>query len=113
MCKLLDYHKYLFDQKKKEKEKVAKVKKVELKEVRMGPSIAEHDMGIKAKTAARILSEGDKVKLVMRHKGRENAFIRDNVDKLSSISELVTVPFNIDSGPTINGSQIIMVLSPK
>lgn len=111
VCKIMDYNKFCYDQKKKSKS--SKPDKTETKEVRMGPSIAVHDMQIKAKMASRLLSEGDKVKISMRHKGREMAFMRNNVDKLKSITQYIEGNYTVESGPVINGNQIIMVIAPS
>lgn len=73
VCKIMNYGKYLYDLKKKQKETDKKTKKIETKEVRLRPSTDTHDLEIKAKAARKFLSEGDKVKVTVLLKGRELA----------------------------------------
>lgn len=73
VCKIMNYGKHLYEMKKKQREADKKTKKVEVKEVRLRPSTDVHDLEIKAKSARKFLSDGDKVKVTIRLKGRELA----------------------------------------
>lgn len=110
VCKIMSYSKFLYDQKKKEKH-VNKVKQ-ELKEVRLSDSIAENDIKTKVKTACRILSEGDKVKVTITYKGRLVSFISRGIDKLKAFEALIDIDHTIDRQPKIEGNRVYMILSP-
>ncbi|HOV63147.1 MAG TPA: translation initiation factor IF-3, partial [Spirochaetia bacterium] len=73
VCKLMDYGKYKFDQEKKDKESKKKQKLIKIKEVRMQPKIEKHDLDFKTKHISEFLSEGNKVKVTVRFRGRELA----------------------------------------
>lgn len=75
ICKIMDFGKYKYDLSKKTKENRAKQKEVELKEIRLTAKIGEHDIEYKAKNAREFFDDGDKVKVSMRLRGRENAFV--------------------------------------
>ncbi len=111
VCKLMDYKKYQFDQKKKEKRN--NKDKQELKEVRIGDATAENDLKVKVKTADRILSEGDKVKVTITYKGRMQTFITRGIEKLVNFEKFMQQPHNVDLKPKIDGNRVIMVVSPK
>lgn len=111
VCKLIDYKKFVYDQKKREKNN--NKAKQELKEIRFGPAISDNDLEIKAKSASRILSEGDKVKVSITYKGRMISFIDKGVDKLNEFSTFIEGNFNIDKEPKIEGNRVYMILSPK
>ena len=111
VCKLIDYKKFVYDQKKREKNN-NKVKQ-ELKEIRFNPAISNNDLEIKAKSASRILSEGDKVKISITYKGRMISFISKGVDRLNEFTALIDGNFNIDREPKIEGNRVYMIISPK
>ncbi|MBR1453196.1 MAG: translation initiation factor IF-3 [Lachnospiraceae bacterium] len=110
VCKILDYQKYLYNLEKKAREN--KKKKQELKEVKFNPFIADHDLEIKAKTADRLMGEGDKVKITITYKGRSMSQIKDGIDILNKFDTLVTIKHKIDKVPAIDGNRVCMILSP-
>ena len=112
-CKILDYNKYIYEQKKKERHNNSKNKQ-ELKEVRINDGTADNDLKTKAKTVDRILHEGDKVKIVVTYKGRmiKLADTRGKA-KLTEFEPLVIEPHNIDMAPKLEGNRVYMILSPK
>lgn len=113
VCKLMDYKKYLYDQKKREHQNSSKNKQ-ELKEVRMNDGTAENDLKTKAKTVSRILHEGDKVKVMVTYKGRMIRLAEERgIDKLNAFETLVEEPHIIDAKPKIEGNRVYMILSPK
>lgn len=111
VCKIMNYSKYVYDQKKRDKRNTKD--KQELKEVRMNDGIAENDIKIKAKTVDRILDEGDKVKVAIVYKGRLQTFITRGLDKLTKFDTYITHPHTVDMKPKIEGNRVIMVVSPK
>lgn len=111
VCKVMDYQKYIYNQKKHAKQ--AKSAKVELKEVKFNPNIADYDMEIKARTASRILSEGDKVKVTITYKGRTIQFIKSGLEKLEKFNGLVECKHIVDKKPTIDGNRAYMIISPS
>lgn len=111
VCKIINYSKFLYEQKKRGK--MNNKDKQELKEVRIGDGTAENDIKVKAKTADRLLKEGDKVKVTITYKGRMIMFIKRGLDKLSEFDGFITYPHTIDVKPKIDGNRAIMILSPK
>ncbi len=113
VCRMMDLGKYKYELKKKAKEAKKKQKVIEVKELRFRPKIEEHDYQVKLKHAREFLEDGDKVKVVMRFRGREMAFIdtgREVLNKLASDLADVAV---IEKQPDLEGRQMIMVLAPK
>ena len=110
VCKIMDYSKFLYNQQKKAKQ--ATKNRSELKEIKFNPTIAEYDLGIKAKNASRILGEGDKVKVSITYKGRMMAQIKGGVEKLEYFEQQIEHPHNVDRKPQIEGNRVYMVISP-
>lgn len=110
LCKLMDYNKFLYSQKKKDKGNKGKQ---ELKEIRLSDTIAANDLKIKAKNVDRLLGEGDKVKVVITYKGRSIAFITRGVEKLNSFEQMIESAHAVDRAPKIEGNRVYMVVSPK
>lgn len=111
VCKIMDYSKFVYDQKKKEKH--SNKAKQELKEVRLSDAIADNDIKVKVKTAIRILNEGDKVQVTITYKGRMIAFIKRGLDKLLEFEKLIECDHVVDKQPNIMGNRVSMILSPK
>ena len=113
VCRVMDYGKYKFELAKKEKEARKKQKIIELKEVRVSPTIEDHDFEFKAKNAQKFLEEGDKVKISVRFRGREihHASLGEVVlNKFSQFLENVGV---IEKRPKLEGKNMTMVMAPK
>ena len=113
VCKIMDYGKYVFDQAKREKEQRKNQKIVELKEVQLSMTIEQHDIDIKAKNATKFLLNGDKVKVVLRMFGRQLQNPQMGMPIMEKFASLVSEEGEITSPATVNGRQIIMVISPK
>lgn len=111
VCKLMNYDKFLYEQKKKDK--LNKKCRQELKEVRFSDVIAENDARVKAKTVERLLNEGDKVKLTIIYKGRLMKFISRGLDKVAEFEKMVNVEHTVDKQPAIEGNRVYMIISPK
>lgn len=111
ICKIMDYNKFLYEQKKKEKSN-NKVKQ-ETKEIRLSDTIAENDIKTKAKNVSRMLHDGDKVRVVIIYKGRQISFIRRGIEKLNNFDTYIEAAHSIDREPRIEGNRVFMVLAPK
>ena len=113
VCRVMDYGKYRFEQAKKEKEAKKNQRIIEVKELRMSPGIDTNDFNTKLKNAQKFLSDGDRVKVSVRFRGREMAhteigevLLRDFADKCAELA-------NLDKAPKLEGRNMSIFLSPK
>ncbi len=113
VCKILDYGKYKYEMQKKAAEARKKQKVIELKEIKLRPTIDDHDFSIKMKSAVSFLKEGDKVKITMRFRGREMAH-QDIAQKVfARVRSELDAFGKVESEPGFEGRQMIMVMSAK
>jgi translation initiation factor IF-3 len=113
VCTILDYGKFRFNEQKKAAEARKKQKIVEIKEIKLRPGIDDHDYETKMKAVRRFFDEGDKVKFVLRFRGREMAHQELGFRVLERV-KAETLPFaKIELEPSMEGRQMIMVLAPK
>ena len=113
VCKIIDYKKFLYDRKKKDKEIKAKAVKTVIKEIRFGPNTDDHDFNFKLKHARKFLEDGAKVKAYVQFRGRSIVF-KDRGELLllrflSEVSDLGTS----ESLPKLEGRRMIVIISPK
>jgi translation initiation factor IF-3 len=113
ICKIIDYQKFLYQKKKKEKEIKAKAAKVELKEIRLGPQTGKHDYDFKLKHAQHFIEEGNKVKFTIIFEGREIAYKQQGEDLLNSIISDLSETSVVDTGITLIGKRMSLILRPK
>ncbi len=113
VCRIMDYGKFLYEQSKKDKEAKKKQKVVDIKEVRLSPTIEEHDVTIKANNARRFLQEGDKVKVTVRFRGREADYSHIGFEILKSFSDRLEEVCIIEKPAKLEGKNMIMILAPK
>jgi translation initiation factor IF-3 len=113
VCKILDYGKYKFEMQKKAAEARKKQKVVELKEIKLRPTIDDHDFFIKMKAATAFLKDGDKVKVSMRFRGREMAHQEIAYQVFNRVKGELDAYGKIESDPSFEGRQMIMVMSAK
>lgn len=113
VCKIMDYGKYKFEAIKKEKELKKNQNIIEVKEIQLSMTIDTHDMLTKAKHANRFLSGGDKVKVVLRMKGRQQAYAKNGIEVVKKFFEHIQENGTYDKEPEIVGRNIVMVVSPK
>ena len=113
VCKLMDYGKFRFEQTKREKEARKNQRVVEIKEIRMSPSIDVNDFNTKVKQAIKFLEGGDKVKVSVRFRGREVTHSSLGQDLLHRFAELCSECSTVEKQPKLEGRQMIMVLAPK
>lgn len=113
VCKVLDYGKYKYEMQKKAAEARKKQKVIEIKEIKLRPNIDEHDFSIKMKSAKTFLSEGDKVKITLRFRGREMAHQDIAQAVLAKVRTELDPLAKVESEPSFEGRQIVMILSAK
>ena len=113
VCKIIDYGKYRYQIQKKQAEAKKKQKTFEVKEVKLRPGIEDHDYGVKLKSIQRFLSEGDKVKITLRFKGREMAYQQRGMDVLKKLESEIEPLAKIEQVPTLEGKHMIMVVAPR
>lgn len=112
VCKILDYGKYKYEQEKKAAEAKKKQKVIEIKELKLRPTIGDHDYQIKMKQAKQFLEEGDKVKFSLRFKGREMSHSEIGMALMTRVKQDLEGLIRIDQEPKFEGRQVIMVVSP-
>ncbi len=113
VCKIMDYGKYMFDKTKREKEQRKNQKIVALKEVQLSMTIEQHDIDIKAKSAAKFLQNGDKVKVSIRMSGRQQAYAARGVETENNFAASLEEIAVIEKPAKVEGRHIIMILAPK
>lgn len=113
VCKIVDYQKFLYEQKKKQKEAKAKSVKVVVKEIRFGPQTDDHDFNFKLKHAKSFLEEGSKVKAYVFFKGRSILFKEQGEVLLLRFATELEDFAKVDQLPALEGKKMIMMLSPK
>lgn len=113
VCKILDYGKYRYELQKREKEAKKKQKTTQIKEIRLSTFIEDHDINVKANTAAKFLKEGDKVKVSLRFRGRERDYVSKGMDVMNKFADVVSEVGNVEKKPEFEGRSLIMVVAPK
>lgn len=113
VCRIVDYQKFLYQQKKREKEQKAKASKIIVKEIRFGPQTDEHDYNFKLKHTIGFLKEGCKVKAYVFFKGRSILFKDQGELLLARFANDLEEYAKVDQLPQLEGKRMIIVLSPK
>ncbi len=113
VCKVIDFQKYLYQQKKKQKEIKAKATKMVVKEIRFGPHTDEHDYNFKLKHAQKFLLEGAKVKAYVFFKGRTIVYKEDGEILLLRLAQDLEDYGKVEQLPRLEGKRMIIILSPK
>lgn len=113
VCRIMDYGKYKFDQAKKEKEARKKQKTVDVKELRLSPSIDTHDVQVKVKKANEFLKGGDKVKISIRFRGREIGHSKVGMQIMEDFAKATEEFGTVDKQPKMEGKSLVMFLAPK
>ena len=112
VCKIMDYGKYLYDKEKREKDAKKKQQTVELKEIQLSCRIDTHDFETKVRHAVRFLTEGNKVRAVVKFKGREMTHQNIGREMLEKFREAVKEVGTVDKNPTLDGRFMSMVVNP-
>ena len=113
VCKIIDYKKFLYDQKKKQKELKSKQAKIVIKEIRFGPNTDEHDFDFKLGHARKFLEEGSKVKAYVFFKGRTIVFKERGELLLLNFAKEVSDLGVVEQLPKLEGKRMIMMINPK
>jgi translation initiation factor IF-3 len=113
VCKITDYSKFKYEQKKKQKELKAKAQKVVVKEIRFGPNTDEHDFEFKLKHAINFLKEGAKVRAYVHFVGRTIVFKERGEILLLKFAQALEDHAKVDELPKLEGKRMILMLSPK
>jgi translation initiation factor IF-3 len=113
VCKVINYQKFLYQQKKKQKEIKSKTTKVVVKEIRFGPHTDEHDYNFKLKHAMRFLQEGAKVKSYVFFKGRTIVYKEDGEILLLRFAQDLEEYGKVEQLPKLEGKRMTIILSPK
>jgi translation initiation factor IF-3 len=113
VCKILDFGKYKYEEQKKKNEARKKQKIIEVKEIKLRPSIDDHDYDVKMRSMVKFIEEGDKVKVTMRFRGRELAHQELGMDVLVRVKDDLDEIAKVEQMPRMEGRQMTMVVSPK
>lgn len=113
VCKIMDYRKFLYEQKKKAKEIKANQIKTDVKEIRFGPNTDEHDVNFKLKHAEKFFAEGHKVRAYVFFKGRSIVFKERGELLLLKFAESLQEVAKLEQLPKMEGKKMIIVLAPK
>ncbi len=113
VCKIMDYGKFMFEQAKREKEARKNQKVTEVKELGMKLTTEDHDLNVKTKNACRFLEEGDRVKVLIKFRGREMAYQSQGYALMAKFAQACTEFGQIDKQPKVEGRNMVMYLSPK
>ena len=113
VCKILDFGKFKYQEQKKQAEARKNQKVVEIKEIKMRPSIDDHDYDVKMRAIKRFFEEGDKVKVTLRFRGREMAHQELGYRLLQRVKLDLVTDSKVESEPRLEGRQMVMVLAPK
>ena len=109
----MNYGKFIFDKNKREKEARKNQKVIELKEVQLSMTIEQHDIDIKAKNAVKFLQAGNKVKVVLRMRGRQQAYSAKGIEIVNNFCAQVEEFSTKEKDPKVEGRNVVVVLSPK
>lgn len=113
VCKVIDFGKFMYEKKKKEKEAKKKQHTVQVKELRFRPGTEEHDLNFKTRHAREFLENGDKVKATVQFRGRDMLYTERGEELLLNLAEELEDISEIESKPTMEGKRMIMMLSPS
>ena len=113
VCRLIDYSKFIYQQKKRQKEMKAKQVKIDVKEIRFGPQTDDHDYNFKLKHAMGFLADGDKVKAYVFFRGRSILFKEQGEVLLLRFAQDLEEYGKVESMPVLEGKRMIMFIAPK
>ncbi len=113
VCKILDYGKFKYENQKKKHEARKKQKTIDVKEIKMRPSIDVHDYDVKMRNVRRFLGDGDKVKITIRFRGREMAHQELGMKMLDRVREELAELTKVEQFPKLEGRMMTMVIAPK
>ncbi len=112
VCRLMDYGKFKYTQTKREKENRKSQKVTEIREIRVRPKIGDHDFDAKARTARKLLEGGDKVKVTVMFRGRENTHSELGIALIEKMAEQLQDIASVEKLPTREGARVHLILTP-
>lgn len=112
VCKIMDFGKFMFEKKKKEKEAKKRQHVIQVKELRFRPHTDDHDFAFKTRHAREFLTGGDKVKATVQFRGRDMMYSEKGEELLQRFAETLSDVSKIESAPSIEGRRMIMILAP-
>ena len=113
VCKIIDYSKFKYEQKKKQKEIKQKSQKTVVKEIRFGPNTDDHDLNFKLKHAEKFIEEGNKLKTYVQFRGRNIVYKDRGRDLLDRIADHLEEKAKIEMEPKMEGRRMIMIMAPR
>lgn len=113
VCKIMDFGKYLFEKKKREKEARKKQHVIQVKELRFRPHTDDHDLEFKTRHAREFLESGDKVKASVLYRGRDMMYVERGTDLLDRLADSLKDVGKVESKPTLEGRRMIMIMAPN
>lgn len=113
VCKVIDFGKFMYEKKKKEKEAKKKQHTIQVKELRFRPTTDDHDLEFKTRHAREFLKSGDKVKATVQFRGRDMLYTEQGEVLLNNLAESLDDVSKVESKPTMEGRRMIMILSPS
>ncbi|MBM4371887.1 MAG: translation initiation factor IF-3 [Deltaproteobacteria bacterium] len=113
VCRIMDYGKFKYQQKKKTQEAKKHQKVVQVKEIKVRPKTDEHDLDTKLRQAREFLAEGNKVKITMRFRGREIVYAEKAMETLFEIGKMIADHGDIEQHPNLMGRNMSMLVGPK
>lgn len=112
VCKVIDFGKFMYEKKKKEKEAKKKQHTIQVKELRFRPNTDDHDLEFKTRHAREFLEGGDKVKATVQFRGRDMLYTEQGEKLLNNLAEELDDISKVESEPTMEGRRMIMILAP-
>ena len=113
VCRVMDFGKFIYERAKKEREARKSQTKIEVKEIRLRPKTNEHHRDLKVRDARRWLSDGIKVKVRIRFRGREISYPEIALDDLKEVAESLSEVAIVEQAPALEGRTMLMVLAPS
>lgn len=113
VCRIMDYGKYRYEMQKKDKEAKKNQKVIKVKEIKMSPTIEEHDLNVKANQAIKFLEDGDKVKISVRFRGRQMGHTDLGKEVLEWFFDQIKDYAQIDKPAKLEGRNMVMFVLPK
>jgi len=113
VCRIMNFGRYKYEQSKREKEARKRQKVINVKEIRLRPTIDEHDYQVKLRNAKRFLTAGDKVKVTVRFRGRQLVHADTGKELLTRMAEETEELGVVERKPRLEGMQMIMILAPR
>ncbi|MCL2673326.1 MAG: translation initiation factor IF-3 [Alphaproteobacteria bacterium] len=112
VCKILDFGKFKYESQKRKNEARKKQKTIDIKELQLSPNTQEHDFQVRIRSAKRFLEDGDKVKFIIRFRGRDIAYQNRGVAIMERICELLKDLAKVEVAPKAEGRQMMMIITP-